>query len=189
MMDAGAAGRRSVRVARLLFGGSVTGRTLDLALLAGRIVLAWIFVYYGSAKLFGAFPGPGPHGLHQTAQFMAQVAHLRPGGLFALVAAVLEFGGGIAVGIGLATRFAGLALFADMVLAMATVTWGTGINSDTSPPGYQLNLALAAPALVSALVGGGAYSVDALITRRLQRADAGATAAPSGQDPASRSRR
>ena len=57
--------------------------------------------------------------------------------------------------LGLGTRVAGLALFGDMVLATVTVTWATGINSPTSPPGYQLNLALAALALAAALVGAG----------------------------------
>ena len=43
---------------------------------------------------------------------------------------------------GLASRLAGIALFGDMVMAMITVTWATGLNSQSSPPGYQLNLAL-----------------------------------------------
>ena len=53
-------------------------------------------------------------------------------------------------------RVAGLALLGDMVLAMITVTWATGINSISAPPGYQLfNLALAAMALAGALTGAG----------------------------------
>ena len=34
----------------------------DFALIAARIALAWIFIYYGAAKLFGAFNGMGIHG-------------------------------------------------------------------------------------------------------------------------------
>jgi uncharacterized membrane protein YphA (DoxX/SURF4 family) len=55
-----------------------------------------------------------------------------------------------------------------MVMAMITVTWATGINSTTSPPGYQLNLALAVLALAVALTGAGRFSVDAVIARRLR---------------------
>jgi putative oxidoreductase len=70
--------------------------------------------------------------------------------------------------LGLLTRLAGLALFGDMVVAMITVTWATGINSASSPPGYQLNLALAVLALAVALTGAGRFSVDAVIARRFR---------------------
>jgi len=40
-----------------------------------------------------------------------------------------------------------------MVMAMITVTWATGINSQTAPPGYQLNIALGVLALVVAIFG------------------------------------
>ena len=138
-------------------------------MLAVRIAVAWVFIYYGAAKLFGAFPGPGPHGIHQTALYMSHSAHLRPGGLFAVVAGLTEFGGGIAMALGLLTRLAGLALFGDMVMAMITVTWSTGINSASSPPGYQLNLALAVLALAGALVGAGRFSADAVIAHAVRR--------------------
>jgi putative oxidoreductase len=133
-----------------------------------RIVLAWVFIYYGAAKLFGSFGGAGPHGIHQTSLYMAHTAHLRPGGFFAVLAGLIEFGGGIAMALGFFTRPAGLALFGDMVVAMITVTWATGINSASSPPGYQLNIALAVLALAVALTGAGRFSVDAVIARRLR---------------------
>jgi putative oxidoreductase len=131
----------------------------DLGLVAVRVVLAWIFIYYGAGKLFGAFNGPG---IHRTAIYFSQTAHLHPGGFFAVVAGIIELGGGIALALGLGSRLAGLALFGDMVMAMITVTWSTGINSQTSPPGYQLNLALGVLAIVMAVFGAGRFSVDAL---------------------------
>jgi putative oxidoreductase len=136
----------------------------DCALLIARIVLAWIFVYYGGRKLFGWFNGPGIHG---TSIYFSQSAHLHPGGFFAVLGGVIELFGGIAVGIGLLSRLAGIALFGDMVMAMITVTWASGINSHTAPPGYQLNLALAGLALVVAFLGSGRFSVDAALERRL----------------------
>jgi putative oxidoreductase len=161
--------RRLTEWLRLLLGTTSAGPAVDVALLAVRIALAWIFIYYGAAKLFGAFPGAGPHGIHQTALFMSQTAHLRPGELFGVLAGVIEFSGGIAMALGFCTRLAGLALFGDMVLAMITVTWGTGINSTTSPPGYQLNLAMAVLALAGALIGSGRFSIDAVIARGFDR--------------------
>jgi putative oxidoreductase len=162
--------RRPYEWLRVLFGTTSSGPVADVALLAVRIALAWVFIYYGAAKLFGAFPGSGgPHGIHATAEYMANSAHLRPGTFFAVVAGLIEFGGGIAVAVGLFTRLAGLALLVDMVMAMVTVTWATGINSKDAPPGYQLNLALAALALMVALAGAGRFSLDAALARVLGR--------------------
>jgi len=156
--------RRPTRWVRMLFETTSTGPAVDLAVLAVRIALAWIFIYYGAAKLFGAFPGSGgPHGVHETAIFMSQGAHLRPGELFAVLAGVIEFGGGIAMALGLCTRLAGLALFGDMVMAIITVTGSQGFNPTTSGTGYQLNVAIAGLALVAALIGAGRFSVDARI--------------------------
>ena len=156
--------RRPTRWVRMLFETTSTGPAVDLAVLAVRIALAWIFIYYGAAKLFGSFPGSGgPHGIHETAIFMSQGAHLRPGELFAVLAGVIEFGGGIAMALGLCTRLAGLALFGDMVMAIITVTGSQGFNPTTSGTGYQLNVAIAGLALVPALIGAGRFSVDARI--------------------------
>lgn len=154
---------------RLMFGTSSSGLEMDVALLAVRVGLAWIFIYYGAAKLFGAFPGGGPHGIHQTALFMSETAHLRPGTFFAVIGGLIEFGGGLAMALGFCTRLAGLALFGDMVLATITVSWATGINSTSNPPGYQVNVALAALALAAALAGSGRFGIDALLARAFDR--------------------
>ena len=138
-------------------------RHVDLILVVVRIALAWIFIVYGAQQLFGAFNGPG---LHRTSLDMANAFHLRPGGFFAVLGGVTEFGGAIAVALGLGTRIAGLALFGDMVMAMIKVTWAHGLHQ-SSPYGYELNVALAALAIVMAVLGAGRYSVDALAERRL----------------------
>lgn len=128
-----------------------------------RIVVAWIFVYYGAGKLFGWFNGPG---LHRTALFMSSTAHLHPGGFFAVLGGVIEFAGGCCVGVGLATRFAGLVLLGDQVMAIITVTGANGINSLSTHPGYEFNLTLVALALVCLTFGAGRFSVDAVLGRR-----------------------
>jgi putative oxidoreductase len=148
----------------LVVGDRTSGLSASLGLLAGRIALAWIFIYYGAGKLFGAFNGPG---IHRTSLYFANTAHLHPGGFFAVLGGLIEFGSGVALALGLGSRLAGLALFGDMVMAMITVTWTTGINSSTNPPGYQLNIALGVLALVIAALGSGRVSIDALAERRL----------------------
>jgi putative oxidoreductase len=166
---------RSMRprdLAGLVFTVRPSPLAADLALVATRIVLAWIFIYYGAGKLFGAFNGPG---LHRWSLYMSNVAHLHPGGFFAVLGALIEFGGGIAMALGLLSRLAGLALFGDMVIAMITVTWATGLNTSNPPPGYQLNLTLAVLALVIALLGPGRFSLDALVDRQLTMSTAAAS--------------
>ena len=121
----------------------------DLAHVAVRTALAWIFIWYGAGKLFGSFNGPG---IYQTALFMANTTHLHPAGLFAVLGGVIEFGGGIAVAFALASRLAGHALFGGMVMAIITVTGANGINSEKLPAGDELNVALAELALVVVLL-------------------------------------
>jgi putative oxidoreductase len=169
VVTASSAGRRGHEALRLLFTVRPAPQNVDLALAAARVALAWIFIYYGAGKLFGAFNGLGIHG---TALYFSNVAHLHPGGLFAVLGGVIEFGGGIAMALGFCARLAGLALFGDMVMAMITVTWSTGLSSVSAPPGYQINLALAVLALIIVLLGAGRFSVDALIARRLGLVDA-----------------
>jgi putative oxidoreductase len=132
----------------------------DLALLAVRTGLAWIFIYHGASTLFGAFGGSGIHG--QTA-FFESVAHLHPAKFFAVLSGIIEFFGGIGVGVGFLGRLAALGLFGDMVIAMVTVTWRNGIVSSAVGGGYELNVALAALALGVAILGTGDISLDAAL--------------------------
>jgi putative oxidoreductase len=136
----------------------------DIALLAVRVVLAWIFIYHGSRRLFGWFNGPG---IHQSALYFANTAHLHPGTLFAVLGGVIEFFGGIALAVGLLSRLAGAGIFVDMMMAIITVTWANGINATTGKSGYELNLALGFLALVIAVFGAGRFSIDALLERKL----------------------
>lgn len=165
-------GSRSDRVhslLRVLLGTSAAPLPTDMVLIAVRTALAWIFIYYGAGKLFGSFGGLGLHG---TAEFFSNTAHLHPGGLFAVLGGVIEFGGGIALALGVASRLAALSLFGDMVMAMITVTWVNGINSEKLPAGYELNMALAVMALVIVVFGAGRFSVDSVIERRVAMLEA-----------------
>jgi putative oxidoreductase len=151
---------------RIVFATRPASLTMDLALGAARVVLAWVFIYYGAGKLFGAFHGPG---IHASSLYFSNTAHLHPGGFFAVLSGITEFGGAIALGLGFLARLAGLAIFGDMVIAMITVTWATGLNSGNPPPGYQLNLALGVLALVVGMIGAGRFSIDNVIAHRLAK--------------------
>jgi len=159
---------------------SVVG--LDVAVIAVRIVLVWIFVYYGAGKLFGTFNGPG---LHRTAAFFSTTAHLHPGGFFAVLGGIIELGGAIAIGVGFLSRAASLLLLGDQVMAMITVTWAHGLNSVAHPTGYEFNLTLIALALVIAALGAGRYSIDAVIGRSLRGAKDGAPSSATTSTPTS----
>jgi putative oxidoreductase len=158
------AGARGRRLLRAVMHTPPRDSRVDLALLVVRIALAWVFVYYGGAKLFGWFKGAGIHG---TSVFMAQTAHLHPGGLFAVMAGLIEFGGAIALVLGGGSRLVGLGLAVDQVMAMVTVTWTNGMDSEKVPPGFEFNMVLVALALVIVLLGAGRFGLDALLARRV----------------------
>ena len=155
---------RGLQMVNWLFTTHPAALSSDVALVAVRTALAWIFTYYGAGKLFGAFNGPG---IHRTALYFSNIAHLQPGGLFAVLGGVIEFGGAVALALGLGSRLAAAALFGDQVMAMITVTWSNGINSLSATPGYEFNIALAVLSLVVVCLGPGRASLDAIIERRV----------------------
>jgi putative oxidoreductase len=153
------------RVRELVTQVSATRNTplaRDVALLGARLGLAWLFIYHGAGTLFGAFGGAG---IHNASIFYRTIAHLHPGAFFAVLGGIIELFGGIAIALGLLGRLAAAALVGDMVIAMATVTFGNGIVSNAPGSGYELNVALATLALVVACLGTGRLSVDVAFRR------------------------
>lgn len=138
----------------------------DFALLGARVGLGWVFIYHGAGTLFGAFGGSG---IHPQAVYFAHVAHLHPGTFFAVLGGIIECFGGAGVAVGLFGRLAAAGLVGDMVIAMVTVTFRNGIIGDASGSGYELNLALAALALVIAILGTGRFSLDEAVRPLLMK--------------------
>ena len=116
--------------------------------LAGRILLAHIFVLSGYEKIVG-YAG--------TQQYMA--AKGVPGELLPL-AILVEFGGGIAIVAGFMTRWVALALAAFCVVS------GLLFHLDPADQGQMINLmkniAMAGGFLLLAQVGASHLSIDAL---------------------------
>ena len=91
------------------------------------LVLAWIFIYHGVTAALRVVRRT--RASTQSGDYFAHTAHLHPGELFAVLGGVIEFGGGIALALGLFSRLAGAAIFGDMMMAIITVTWANGINA------------------------------------------------------------
>lgn len=129
------------------------GESRDLALLLGRLILGVIFVAHGYQKLFVL-------GVDNVGKFFEGVGIPAPL-FFAWVVSLVEFFGGIAVILGVLTRWAALGLAIIMVVATLTVKLPVGL---IAPPGqgagYELDLALLGLALVLLLVGPGRASLE-----------------------------
>jgi putative oxidoreductase len=127
---------------------------MNLGLLVLRLVVGLLFVGHGAQKLFGVFGG---HGLRGTAGFFEAIG-LKPGHIHASAAALLEFGGGLLLALGLLTPFASAALIAVMTAAVITVHGSKGLWNTGG--GYEFNLTLAAAAFTLAAASAGAWSLD-----------------------------
>ena len=130
---------------------------MDLALLVLRLVVGLTFAAHGAQKLFGAFGG---HGIDGSAGFFEQIG-LRPGKLHAWTAAITEFGGGLAIALGIVTPVPAAALIAVMTAAVITVHLKNGFFAANQ--GYEFNLALAAAVFALAGIGAGGWSLDAAL--------------------------
>jgi putative oxidoreductase len=126
-------------------------------LLVLRLVLGLTLAAHGAQKLFGWFEGPGLTG------FAADLEKLgvRPGRVWAIVSAAVEFGGGLLIAVGLLTPVAALFLVGDLLIAILTIHLTRGFwNRDG---GYEFPLALIGGLLALSLVGPGSASIDRLI--------------------------
>lgn len=118
-----------------------------------RLVVGIVFMVHGGQKLF-------VFGLAGTTGFMAQVGLPAPAVAAAVVTAV-ELLGGLAVFLGLFTRWAAALLAINMLVAIVTVHIPAGFFL---PKGYEFALTLLAANLSLLLLGSGPLSVDG--TRR-----------------------
>jgi putative oxidoreductase len=132
-----------------------TTKKLDIALLVLRLVLAAVFITHGYQKVFG-FGISGVVGM-----FTKMGVPLAT--LVAPFISVLEFLGGIALLFGAFTRVAAFLLACDMLGAIILVH---GPNGYAAPKGVEAVLGNFGMAIAIALLGAGAYSIDALLSRR-----------------------
>ncbi len=124
-------------------------RSWGVALL--RIVVGIIFLMHGGQKF--------SMGFHNVAGFLAPLGIPLPT-LSAIVLTLVEFLGGIALIVGLLTRYAAAALAIDMAIAIVTVHLKNGFFANKG--GFELPLVLLAATICLMLSGAGALGVDTL---------------------------
>ena len=130
---------------------------MDTGLLLARVVLGTLMAAHGAQKLFGWFGG---YGLAGTGGFMESLG-FKPGRLFAAAAGTSEFIGGLLVALGLLGPLGPAMIIATMVVAIATVHWAHGVFAQNN--GYELPLLYSVGATALAMIGYGAYSLDAAL--------------------------
>lgn len=128
---------------------------MSIGLLILRLVFGMTMAAHGVQKLFGWFGGGGIAG---TASFMEQLG-FRPGRLQAILAGLVELGGGLLLAAGLFSPLAAAMIISVMFVATVTVTLPKGFFAQDG--GFEYNLALAAAALAVAFTGPGELSLDA----------------------------
>ena len=138
--------------------GSVENKTWagDLASLALRLALGVVMAFHGLDKV-GDVEG--------FAGFVDSLGVPAPT-LMAYVVTYLELLGGIALILGLATRYVSALFAIEMVFTIALVKIDVGLIAAEGGAGAELDLLVLAIALSLLLTGAGSWSVDAAFTGR-----------------------
>lgn len=127
---------------------------MSLALLMLRLAVGLLLAGHGSQKLFGWFGGTGLQG---TAAWLATMG-FRPAVAWAVLAGVLELGGGLLFALGLFSPMGALMIAASMLTAMAKVHWP---RLWAATGGFELPLVNLAVVVAVGLSGGpGSLALD-----------------------------
>jgi putative oxidoreductase len=138
-----------------------TGWIGSVGLLGLRLVMGAAFILHGWPKIQHPFDWMGA-----TASVPA---------IFQLLAALAEFGGGMALIVGLLTRLASLGIMTNMIVALAIVHLPHGDPFVGKPGGHSYEPAAVylACAVLFVILGPGRYSLDALLFRTVPQKEAG----------------
>jgi len=120
-----------------------------------RLAVGVVFVMHGGQKIF-------VHGISGMAGFLGQLGFPLPL-VFAVIVALVEFLGGLALILGLFTRYAAALIATVMLVAMLFVHLKNGFFL---PRGFEFTLTLFAANLALALSGPGALALGSKIGKR-----------------------
>jgi putative oxidoreductase len=134
----------------------------DVSLTILRLVLGVVFLAHGSQKMLGWFGG---FGFHAT---MGSFEKMGMPGAVALLIICTEFFGGLGLIVGLLTRIAALGIGGEMIGAIFMVHLQNGffMNWMGTQKGEGFEYHLLAIAIAGALLlrGGGAFSLDRMLS-------------------------
>jgi putative oxidoreductase len=126
---------------------SFLNRLQPLGLLVLRLALGTVMIAHGYQKVFGGMP-----------QFMGMLSHMGIPPWMGYLAAAAEFGGGILLVVGFLTRFAALAVFIDMLVAICKVHLHNGLFSKNG--GFEFPMVCGAIAFSLIWSGAGPIAID-----------------------------
>jgi len=140
----------------------------DIATAIVRLVLGVVFFAHGAQKLLGWFGG---YGFTGTMGFFTGVMHIPV--IFAFLAIVAEFFGGLGLIFGFMTRVAAVGVLSNMIVAIAMVhsQFGFFMNwtGAQKGEGYEYHLLALAVTVLLIIRGAGAVSLDRLLSSPAKR--------------------
>jgi putative oxidoreductase len=131
---------------------------ISLALLIVRIACGVPLLYHGSAILFGAFGGAGPHGF---------AAFIHAPDIVGYLVGLAQFCGAVAVLTGILTRVGAVCIIIVMLGAFVLVHLPHGYDVTKGGMEYPLTLVLCALALL--ISGAGSYSLGSALPGGLRQ--------------------
>lgn len=123
---------------------------------------------HGAQKLLGWFGGGG---FNASMRWFESNHHIPT--IFALLAILAESVGAAALIAGFFTRIAALAISVNMVVAVALVHWKVGFfmnwGGTSKGEGFEYHILAVAIGVALMIMGGGRWSVDGVIAKKLKR--------------------
>ena len=143
---------------------------MDIGLLLLRLVIGTTLAAHGAQKLFGWFGGPGLAGAGAGFEHLG----FTPGRRHALMAGLVETGGGLLLAVGLFTPLAAAIVASVMIVAAVSAHLPRGFFAQNG--GFEYTLVLGVAGLTPAFTGPGRASLDAVLGWELGKAAWGAAA-------------
>ena len=137
---------------------SASSRELNLELLVMRLACSLPFIYHGSAILFGAFGGPGPHNFAAFMKMPLVVGYL---------VGLAQFAGGIAILLGALLRVGAVSVMIVMLGAIFMVHLPHGYDIGHGGMEFALTELLLSFGLL--LAGPGKYSLASVLPAPLRK--------------------